>query len=153
MKCPFCGSDDTQVKDSRPTEDNTAIRRRRSCTACGARFTTFERVQLRELSILKAGGRREVLEDPLDPTSEVVGVEYKPIEFYISTWGGDAAEMFSVYDTMRMVRESCEICPGKVDVSVGNLDCVVRSVCSDGGGGGTVTCIPSSLQCILTPKS
>ena len=62
MKCPFCGSDDTQVKDSRPTEDNTAIRRRRSCTACGARFTTFERVQLREMTVLKAGGRREPLD-------------------------------------------------------------------------------------------
>ena len=62
MKCPFCGSDDTQVKDSRPTEDNTAIRRRRSCTACGARFPTFERVQLREMTVLKAGGRREPLD-------------------------------------------------------------------------------------------
>ena len=62
MKCPFCGSDDTQVKDSRPTEDNTAIRRRRSCTSCGGRFTTFERVQLRELTVLKAGGRREPLD-------------------------------------------------------------------------------------------
>ncbi len=62
MKCPFCGSDDTQVKDSRPTEDNTAIRRRRSCTACGARFTTFERVQLRELTVVKSGGRREPLD-------------------------------------------------------------------------------------------
>ena len=62
MKCPFCGSDDTQVKDSRPTEDNTAIRRRRSCASCGARFTTFERVQLREMTVLKAGGRREPLD-------------------------------------------------------------------------------------------
>ena len=62
MKCPFCGSDDTQVKDSRPTEDNTSIRRRRSCTSCGGRFTTFERVQLRELTVLKAGGRREPLD-------------------------------------------------------------------------------------------
>ena len=62
MKCPFCGSDDTQVKDSRPTEDNTAIRRRRSCTACGARFTTFERVQLREMTVVKSGGRREPLD-------------------------------------------------------------------------------------------
>ena len=62
MKCPFCGSDDTQVKDSRPTEDNTAIRRRRSCPACGARFTTFERVQLRELTVVKAGGKREPLD-------------------------------------------------------------------------------------------
>jgi len=62
MKCPFCGSDDTQVKDSRPTDDNAAIRRRRSCTACGARFTTFERVQLREMTVVKAGGQREPLD-------------------------------------------------------------------------------------------
>lgn len=58
MRCPFCGNDDTQVKDSRPTDDKTSIRRRRSCNACGARFTTFERVQLRELSVLKKSGRR-----------------------------------------------------------------------------------------------
>ncbi len=59
MRCPFCGNDDTQVKDSRPTDDNAAIRRRRQCPSCGARFTTFERVQLRELTVLKSGGRRE----------------------------------------------------------------------------------------------
>ena len=53
MRCPFCGNDETSVKDSRPTEDGTSIRRRRLCPACGARFTTFERVQLRELTILK----------------------------------------------------------------------------------------------------
>jgi len=58
MRCPFCGSDNTQVKDSRPTEDNTAIRRRRICTDCGGRFTTFERVQLRELTVIKRNGRR-----------------------------------------------------------------------------------------------
>jgi transcriptional repressor NrdR len=58
MRCPFCGQDDTQVKDSRPTEDNTAIRRRRSCPECGARWTTFERVQLRELTVVKSGGER-----------------------------------------------------------------------------------------------
>ena len=55
MRCPFCAHDDTQVKDSRPTEDNTSIRRRRQCSSCGARFTTFERVQLREVTIVKAG--------------------------------------------------------------------------------------------------
>ena len=59
MKCPFCGNDDTQVKDSRPTEDNSAIRRRRLCGNCGARFTTFERVQLRELTVVKKNGVRE----------------------------------------------------------------------------------------------
>ena len=59
MRCPFCGHDDTQVKDSRPTEDNSAIRRRRFCPGCGARFTTFERVQLRELTVIKSAGQRE----------------------------------------------------------------------------------------------
>ncbi|MEJ2123701.1 MAG: transcriptional regulator NrdR [Alphaproteobacteria bacterium] len=58
MRCPHCGANDTQVKDSRPTEDNTAIRRRRFCQECSARFTTFERVQLRELTVLKRSGRR-----------------------------------------------------------------------------------------------
>ncbi|MEP2736503.1 MAG: transcriptional regulator NrdR [Erythrobacter sp.] len=55
MRCPFCAHEDTQVKDSRPTEDNTSIRRRRQCGSCGARFTTFERVQLREITIVKSG--------------------------------------------------------------------------------------------------
>ena len=58
MRCPYCGSLDTQVKDSRPTEDNTSIRRRRVCPDCGGRFTTFERVQLRELTVVKRSGRR-----------------------------------------------------------------------------------------------
>ena len=59
MRCPFCAHDDSQVKDSRPTEDNTAIRRRRQCDSCGGRFTTFERVQLREVAVIKSGGKRE----------------------------------------------------------------------------------------------
>jgi transcriptional repressor NrdR len=64
MRCPFCARDDSQVKDSRPTEDSTSIRRRRQCESCGARFTTFERVQLREVTVVKSGaagqeGRRE----------------------------------------------------------------------------------------------
>jgi transcriptional repressor NrdR len=58
MRCPFCGHDDTQVKDSRPTDDNAAIRRRRFCPSCGSRFTTFERVQLRELTVIKKSGKR-----------------------------------------------------------------------------------------------
>lgn len=58
MRCPFCSSDNIQVKDSRPSEDNTAIRRRRVCSDCGGRFTTFERVQLRELTVIKRSGRR-----------------------------------------------------------------------------------------------
>lgn len=59
MRCPFCAHDDSQVKDSRPTEDNTAIRRRRQCESCGGRFTTFERVQLREVIVVKSGDERE----------------------------------------------------------------------------------------------
>ncbi len=59
MRCPFCANEDSQVKDSRPTEDNSSIRRRRQCASCGARFTTFERVQLREVTVVKSGGRRQ----------------------------------------------------------------------------------------------
>jgi len=59
LRCPFCAHDDSQVKDSRPTEDNTSIRRRRQCESCGGRFTTFERVQLREVTVVKSGDRRE----------------------------------------------------------------------------------------------
>ena len=62
MRCPFCSYVDTQVKDSRPTEDNAVIRRRRSCTQCGARFTTFERVQLRDLTVIKRDGKRVVFD-------------------------------------------------------------------------------------------
>ncbi|SIS79743.1 transcriptional regulator NrdR [Paracoccus saliphilus] len=59
MRCPFCGNIDTQVKDSRPAEDNAAIRRRRFCPACSGRFTTYERVQLRDLIVVKSNGKRE----------------------------------------------------------------------------------------------
>ena len=62
MRCPFCAHDDSQVKDSRPTEDNTAIRRRRQCESCGARFTTFERVQLRDIVVVKSNDARETFE-------------------------------------------------------------------------------------------
>ena len=62
MRCPFCGHDDSQVKDSRPTEDNAAIRRRRQCEGCGARFTTFERIQLRDLYVLKKDGVRQAFD-------------------------------------------------------------------------------------------
>ena len=59
MRCPFCSNEDTQVKDSRPTEDNTSIRRRRICDQCGSRFTTFERIQLRDLVVIKSKGQKE----------------------------------------------------------------------------------------------
>ena len=62
MRCPYCGHEDSQVKDSRPSEDGAAIRRRRQCEGCGARFTTFERIQLREFSVVKSEGKREPFE-------------------------------------------------------------------------------------------
>ncbi|UIP05867.1 transcriptional regulator NrdR [Erythrobacter sp. SDW2] len=62
MRCPFCAHDDSQVKDSRPAEDNAAIRRRRQCSSCGARFTTFERVQLRDVTVVKSGDHREAFD-------------------------------------------------------------------------------------------
>ncbi|MEM0985654.1 MAG: transcriptional regulator NrdR [Pseudomonadota bacterium] len=62
MRCPFCGAENTAVKDSRPAEDNTAVRRRRLCDRCGGRFTTFERVQLRELFVIKRDGKRSIFQ-------------------------------------------------------------------------------------------
>jgi transcriptional repressor NrdR len=62
MRCPFCAHEDSQVKDSRPTEDGTTIRRRRQCEGCGARFTTFERIQLRDIYVVKSGDRREIFD-------------------------------------------------------------------------------------------
>ncbi len=80
MRCPFCGHEDSQVKDSRPTEDNASIRRRRQCEDCGARFTTFERIQLRELTVVKSEGRREAFErDKLD-RSVAIACRKRPIE-------------------------------------------------------------------------
>ena len=66
MRCPFCGHEDSQVKDSRPTEDGAAIRRRRQCEACAARFTTFERIQLRELTVLKSEATGDSRREPFD---------------------------------------------------------------------------------------
>lgn len=80
MKCPFCGFDDTQVKDSRPAEDSAAIRRRRACTECGARFTTFERVQLREITIIKTDGRRVPFEREKLARSIRVALRKRPVD-------------------------------------------------------------------------
>ncbi len=80
MRCPFCGNEDTQVKDSRPTEDNSAIRRRRFCAACGARFTTFERVQLRELTIVKKSGRKVPFDRDKLMRSIQIAVRKRPVE-------------------------------------------------------------------------
>jgi len=80
MRCPFCGNNDTQVKDSRPTEDDSAIRRRRFCTGCGARFTTFERVQLRELTVLKKNNRREQFDRDKLARSLHIALRKRPVE-------------------------------------------------------------------------
>ena len=80
MRCPFCGADDTQVKDSRPTDDRGAIRRRRFCANCAARFTTFERVQLRELTVLKKSGQREPFERDKLARSIYVALRKRPVE-------------------------------------------------------------------------
>ena len=80
MRCPYCGADDTQVKDSRPTEDSAAIRRRRVCVECGGRFTTFERVQLRELTVLKKSGKRVPFERDKLMRSVQVALRKRPVE-------------------------------------------------------------------------
>jgi transcriptional repressor NrdR len=80
MRCPFCGHDDTQVKDSRPTEDNSAIRRRRFCPGCGARFTTFERVQLRELTVIKSTGQREPFDRDKLLRSMRIALRKRPVD-------------------------------------------------------------------------
>ncbi|HYC03250.1 MAG TPA: transcriptional regulator NrdR [Azospirillaceae bacterium] len=80
MRCPFCGNDDTQVKDSRPTEDNSAIRRRRFCAGCGARFTTFERVQLRELTVVKNTGSREPFDREKLLRSMRIALRKRPVD-------------------------------------------------------------------------
>ena len=80
MRCPFCGHDDSQVKDSRPTEDNSAIRRRRQCEGCGGRFTTFERIQLRELSVIKTEGKREPFDREKLERSLSVACRKRPVD-------------------------------------------------------------------------
>ena len=80
MRCPYCGSEETQVKDSRPSEDGAAIRRRRLCADCGGRFTTFERVQLRELTVLKKNGRRVPFDRDKLMRSVQVALRKRPVE-------------------------------------------------------------------------
>ncbi|MFW6027777.1 MAG: transcriptional regulator NrdR [bacterium] len=80
MRCPFCSNEDTQVKDSRPTEDGAAIRRRRFCPACAARFTTFERVQLRELTVLKKSGRKVPFDRDKLMRSVQISLRKRPVE-------------------------------------------------------------------------
>ena len=80
MRCPFCGNEDTQVKDSRPTEDNSAIRRRRFCPACGSRFTTFERVQLRELTVVKKNNQRVPFDRDKLARSIITACRKRPVD-------------------------------------------------------------------------
>ena len=80
MRCPFCGHAETQVKDSRPSDDGAAIRRRRSCPSCGGRFTTFERVQLRELMVLKRSGRRTPFDREKLERSVAIALRKRPVE-------------------------------------------------------------------------
>jgi transcriptional repressor NrdR len=80
MRCPFCGHEDTQVKDSRPTEDQSAIRRRRSCPACGSRWTTFERVYLRELTVVKKNAARVPFDRDKLTRSIMIAVRKRPID-------------------------------------------------------------------------
>jgi transcriptional repressor NrdR len=80
MRCPYCNGENTQVKDSRPTEENAAIRRRRACEDCSGRFTTFERVQLREIVVVKRSGRREPFDRGKLLRSVEVALRKRPIE-------------------------------------------------------------------------
>jgi transcriptional repressor NrdR len=80
MRCPFCGNVDTQVKDSRPAEDHVSIRRRRFCPACGGRFTTYERVQLRDLVVVKTNGKREPFDRDKLERSIRIAMQKRPIE-------------------------------------------------------------------------
>ena len=80
MRCPFCSNDDTQVKDSRPTEDNSSIRRRRGCASCGGRFTTFERIQLRDMLVIKSGGRTQPFDRDKIIRSMQVALRKRPVD-------------------------------------------------------------------------
>ena len=80
MRCPFCGNVDTQVKDSRPAEDNVAIRRRRFCPSCNGRFTTYERVQLRDLVVVKTNGKREDFDRTKMERSIRIAMQKRPVE-------------------------------------------------------------------------
>jgi transcriptional repressor NrdR len=80
MRCPFCGHGESQVKDSRPSEDDSSIRRRRQCNECGARFTTFERVQLRELTVIKSNGEREPFDREKLLRSMRIALRKRPVD-------------------------------------------------------------------------
>lgn len=100
MRCPFCGHDDTQVKDSRPADEGSAIRRRRSCTSCGQRFTTVERVQLRELVVVKSDGRRVPFDRDKLARSVRVALRKRPV--------GDERQELIVNGIVRQLEASGE---------------------------------------------
>lgn len=80
MRCPFCNHEDTQVKDSRPSEDGSSIRRRRFCPSCNSRFTTFERVQLRELTVVKTNGEKRIFDREKIAKSMAIALRKRPVE-------------------------------------------------------------------------
>ena len=80
MRCPFCGSEDTQVKDSRPSEDGSSIRRRRFCSSCGSRFTTFERVHIRDLTVIKRSGEKVPFDRDKLAKSIYIAVKKRPVD-------------------------------------------------------------------------
>ena len=90
MRCPFCGTDDTQVKDSRGSEDGASIRRRRLCSSCGSRFTTFERIQLRELIVVKRNGKKNIFDREKIVKSMEIALRKRKV----------ASELFKVYQSV-----------------------------------------------------
>lgn len=97
MRCPFCGHEETGVKDSRPTEDNAVIRRRRSCPECEQRFTTFERLQLREMNVLKGGGRKQPFDRDKIIRSMQVALRKRPVE--LSQIEKEAADIVRILES------------------------------------------------------
>jgi transcriptional repressor NrdR len=112
MRCPVCTNEETQVKDSRPTEDNSAIRRRRFCTECGHRFTTFERVQMREMTVIKAGDRRQPFDRDKIVRSMQVALRKRPVEI---------AEIEKAADSIVRILES----QGESDISSDKIGALV----------------------------
>ncbi|RFB06200.1 transcriptional regulator NrdR [Parvularcula marina] len=120
MRCPFCTSEDTQVKDSRPAEEGAAIRRRRQCSDCGARFTTFERVQLRELTIVKSSGKkvpfdREKLHRSISIATRKRDIDAETIERVVSSIVRDLEALGEAEITSRKVGEYAMAALQKVD--------------------------------------
>ena len=96
MKCPFCGNDDTQVKDSRPSDDGRTIRRRRECPECGRRFTTFERFQVQQLVVIKRAGQREMFDREKLTKSLLIALRKRPVtQAQIAQLVGDIESYFS----------------------------------------------------------